>query len=115
MSDDCLFCKIVDGELPAEIVYQDDQLLAFEDINPKAPFHVLIIPRRHISTLNDLQEGDEPLLGSLISRAAQIAKDHGHAQDGYRTVFNCSRGAGQTVFHIHLHLLAGRNMTWPPG
>ena len=115
MSNDCLFCKIAAGEIPAQIVYQDDQLLAFEDIAPKAPFHVLIIPRRHISTLNDLQEGDEALLGGLIARAAQIAKDQGHAQDGYRTVFNCNRGAGQSVYHIHLHLLAGRNMTWPPG
>ena len=115
MSDDCLFCKIAKGEIPAKIVYEDDQVLAFEDVNPQAPFHVLIIPRRHISTLNDAQEGDAALLGGLITRAAQIAKDRGHAQDGYRTVFNCNRGAGQSVFHIHLHLLAGRNMTWPPG
>ena len=115
MSDDCLFCKIANGEIPAKIVYEDDQVLAFEDVNPQAPFHVLIIPRRHISTLNDVQEGDVALLGGLIRRAAQIAKDQGHAQDGYRTVFNCNRGAGQSVFHIHLHLLAGRSMTWPPG
>jgi histidine triad (HIT) family protein len=115
MPDDCLFCKIASGEISAKIVYEDDQVLAFEDVNPQAPFHVLIIPRRHIPTLNDVQEGDEALLGSLISRAAQVAKDHGHGQDGYRTVFNCNRGGGQTVFHIHLHLLAGRNMTWPPG
>ena len=115
MSDDCLFCKIANGEIPAKTVYEDDQLLAFEDINPKAPFHVLIIPRRHISTLNDTRDGDEPLLGSLIRRAVQIAKEQDHAQDGYRTVFNCNSGAGQSVFHIHLHLLAGRNMTWPPG
>ena len=115
MSDDCLFCKIAKGEVPARIVYEDDQVLAFEDINPQAPFHVLIIPRRHIATLNDVQAGDAALLGGLIARASQIAKDEGHAQDGYRTVFNTNRGAGQTVFHIHLHLLAGRNMTWPPG
>ena len=115
MPDDCLFCRIADGAIPAKIVYQDDDLLAFEDIDPKAPFHVLIIPRRHISTLNDVQQGDEALVGSLITRAARIAKDHGHAQHGYRTVINCNRGAGQTVFHIHLHLLAGRSMSWPPG
>ena len=115
MSDDCLFCKIANGEIPAKIFYEDDQVLAFEDISPQAPFHALIIPRRHISTLNDVQEGDEALLGSLIRRAAQMAAAQGHAQDGYRIVFNCNRGAGQSVFHIHLHLLAGRNMTWPPG
>ena len=115
MSDDCLFCKIANGEIPAKIVHEDDQVLAFEDVNPQAPLHVLIIPRRHISTLNDLVEGDEALLGVMITRAAQIADDQGHAQDGYRTVFNCNRGAGQSVFHIHLHLLAGRSLTWPPG
>ena len=92
-----------------------ERRLRIEDINPQAPFHVLIIPRQHISTLNDVQERDAAVVGGLITRAAQIAKDQGHAQDGYRTVFNCNRGAGQTVFHIHLHLLAGRNMTWPPG
>jgi len=115
MLDDCLFCKIANGEIAAKIVYEDDQLLAFEDVNPQAPFHVLIIPRRHISTLNDVEEADEALLGRMLTRAAQIAKDQGHAQDGYRTVFNCNRGAGQSVYHIHLHVLAGRNMTWPPG
>ena len=115
MSDECLFCKIANGETPATIIHEDDQLVAFEDVNPQAPFHVLIIPRRHISTLNDVRESDAALVGALITRAAQIAKNQGHAQDGYRTVFNCNRGAGQTVFHIHLHLLAGRNMTWPPG
>jgi len=115
MSNDCLFCKIANDEIPAKIVYRDDEVIAFEDISPQAPFHVLIIPRRHISTLNDTQVGDETLLGSLIRRAVTIADEHGHARDGYRTVFNCNRGAGQSVFHIHLHLLAGRNMTWPPG
>jgi histidine triad (HIT) family protein len=115
MLDECLFCRVVSGDIPATIVYQDHHVVAFEDISPQAPFHVLIIPRRHISTLNDLGDEDEVLVGGLIRRAAKIAADHGHAQDGYRTVFNCNRGAGQTVFHIHLHLLAGRNMTWPPG
>ena len=115
MTGDCLFCQIANGEIPAKIVHEDDQLLAFEDINPQAPFHVLVIPRRHIPTLNDVVDGNEALLGGMVTRAAQLARDYGHAQDGYRTVFNCNRGAGQTVFHIHLHLLAGRNMTWPPG
>ena len=115
MSDDCLFCKIAKHESSATLVYEDDEVLAFEDISPQAPFHVLVIPRKHISTLNDLTPDDTALTGSLITRATQIAKDKGHDEDGYRTVFNCGRGAGQTVFHIHLHLLAGRSMTWPPG
>ena len=89
--------------------------MAFEDINPQAPFHVLVIPCRHISTLNDAEAGDEGLLGRLVLCAARLAREHGHAADGYRTVFNCNRGAGQTVFHIHLHLLAGRSMDWPRG
>ena len=115
MSENCLFCGIAAGEIPATIVYQDDRVLAFEDVNPQAPFHVLIIPRRHISTLNDLEHDDEVLVGKIVKHAARLAKEHGHDEDGYRTVFNCNRGAGQSVFHIHLHLLAGRNMTWPPG
>ena len=115
MSDDCLFCKIANNEIPATIVYQDDELVAFEDISPQAPFHVLLIPRRHIATLDDLEDGDEALIGSLVGRATKIAREQGHAADGYRTVFNCKRGAGQTVYHIHLHLLAGRSMTWSPG
>ena len=115
MSDDCLFCKITNGDIQAKLVYEDKQLLAFEDINPQAPLHVLIIPRRHIATLNDLQAGDEALVGSLVLRATEIAQSNGHASDGYRTVFNCNHGAGQSVFHIHLHLLAGRSMAWPPG
>ena len=115
MSDDCLFCKIANREIQAKIVYEDDTLFAFKDIKPQAPFHLLIVPRRHIATLNDLRQGDRLMLGSLIICAAKIAKEEGHARDGYRTVFNCNRGAGQSVFHIHLHLLAGRNMTWPPG
>lgn len=115
MANECLFCKIATGEIPAKIVFKDDQVLAFEDSNPQAPFHVLIIPRQHFSTLNDLKTEDRALAGHLILCAAQIAQVNGHAQDGYRTVFNCNHGAGQSVFHIHLHLLAGRSMTWPPG
>ncbi len=112
---DCLFCRIVSGEIPADIVYRDDELIAFNDINPQAPTHVLIVPRRHIATLNDIAVEDQNLIGRLIHRAAAIAADRGHAETGYRTVFNCNAEAGQTVFHIHLHLLAGRPMTWPPG
>ena len=112
---DCLFCKIVNGEIPASLVYEGDRLVAFQDINPQAPTHILVIPRRHIATLNELSAGDEPLIGEMVRRAAAIAKERGHDVAGYRTVINCNADAGQTVFHIHLHLLAGRGMTWPPG
>ncbi len=112
---DCLFCRIATGQIPASIVYQDDRLMAFQDLNPKAPLHVLIIPRRHIATLNDLTAGDDSLVGEMIRRAAAIAQEQGYADRGYRTVFNCNREAGQSVFHAHLHLLAGRSMAWPPG
>jgi histidine triad (HIT) family protein len=111
----CLFCKIVAGEIPSKRVHEDDQLLAFEDIKPEAPLHVLVIPKRHVPTLNDLQAGDEALVGSLVRRAALIAKERGYDSSGYRTVINTNGNAGQTVFHIHLHLLAGRRMSWPPG
>lgn len=112
---DCLFCRIADGEIPANIVYQDDDLIAFNDISPQAPTHVLIVPRRHIATLNDLAPDDVMLVGRMVDRAREIAAERGHAGAGYRTVFNCNAEAGQSVFHIHLHLLAGRPMTWPPG
>jgi histidine triad (HIT) family protein len=111
----CLFCKIVAGEIPAKRVHEDDEVIAFEDIKPEAPLHVLVIPRRHISTLNDLQAADEGLIGSMVRRAAQIARERGYDSSGYRTVMNTNSNAGQTVFHIHLHLLAGRQMSWPPG
>ena len=112
---DCLFCRIVAGEIPAAIVHQDDRLVAFKDINPQAPLHVLIIPRRHVASLNDLGEEDDGLVGEMVRRAAAIAREHGHAERGYRTVFNCNADAGQSVFHIHLHVLGGREMRWPPG
>jgi histidine triad (HIT) family protein len=112
---DCLFCRIIDGQIPGQFVHQDEELIAIKDINPQAPLHVLIIPRRHIATLNDLSSGDEALVGAMVRRAAAIAKEHGYTDRGYRTVFNTNREAGQTVFHIHLHLLAGRGLTWPPG
>ena len=111
----CLFCRIIARELPARIVYEDDTLLAFHDVNPQAPVHVLVVPRRHISTLNDLAPEDDALDGAMIRRAAAIAQDLGVAARGFRTVFNCNREAGQSVFHIHLHVLGGRPMHWPPG
>ena len=112
---DCLFCKIIDGDIPGDIVYETDSVLAFNDINPTAPVHVLIIPKKHIATLNDLEEKDTQTIGELILAAKKIANDKGISESGYRTVFNCNKDAQQTVFHIHLHLIAGRQMTWPPG
>lgn len=112
---DCLFCKIAAGEIPADIVHEDETLLAFRDISPQAPTHVLIIPRKHIATINDLSESDTDDIGRLFLAAAQIARAEGIAEDGYRVTMNCNAGAGQTVFHVHLHMLGGRQMTWPPG
>lgn len=112
---DCLFCKIANGEIPAEIVYRDDLIVIFSDINPQAPHHKLIIPINHIATLNDLHGEDDELLGHMVQSAAMLAKELGIAKEGYRVVLNCNAGAGQTVFHIHAHLLGGRQMTWPPG
>jgi len=111
----CLFCRIVAGEIPASKIYEDDELVAFNDINPQAPMHVLIVPRRHVATLNDLTASDDGLVGAMVRRAAAIAGERGHALSGYRTVFNCNAAAGQTVFHIHLHVLGGRTFGWPPG
>jgi histidine triad (HIT) family protein len=111
----CLFCRIIRQEVPASVVYEDDDLLAFNDINPQAPTHVLVIPKRHIESLDALQDSDDALIGSMTRRAAAIARERGIAAAGYRTVFNTNREAGQTVFHVHLHLLGGRTMTWPPG
>ena len=114
-AQDCLFCRIADGEIPAEVIYQSENAIAFRDINPQAPTHALIIPRRHISTMNDLDVGDQELVGSLFLAAKDIAQQEGLAEEGYRAVMNCGEGAGQSVFHIHLHLLGGRLMNWPPG
>ena len=112
---ECLFCRIINHEIPGSIVYEDDRVLAFNDINPQAPTHVLVVPKRHISSLIDLGVEDDQLVGELVRRAAAIAKERGISAGGFRTVFNTNRDAGQTVFHIHLHLLGGRSMQWPPG
>ena len=113
--NDCLFCKIAAGQIPAKLVHQDDDTVAFVDINPQAPTHLLVIPRKHIATLNDLTPADDALIGKLHRVAAKLAAEKGVATDGWRAVVNTNRGAGQTVFHLHLHVLGGRAMTWPPG
>jgi histidine triad (HIT) family protein len=112
---DCLFCKIRDGKIPAAVVYRDEHCLAFEDIRPQAPTHLLFIPLEHIPTINDLSVDNPAIVGKLFLAAAKVAKQRGHSENGYRVVMNCNRDAGQTVFHIHLHLLAGRPLEWPPG
>jgi histidine triad (HIT) family protein len=111
----CLFCKIVSRDIPAKILYEDDRLLAFEDINPQAPLHALLIPKTHIASLNDLTPDQDAIVGEMTRRAAALAKERGFAERGFRTVFNTNRDAGQTVFHIHLHVLGGRSFHWPPG
>ncbi len=112
---DCLFCKIAKGDIPAKIFYRDDLVVAFDDIHPQAPVHKLIIPEKHISTLNDLTPSDTPLIGHMVYTAKMIAKELNISEEGYRLVMNCNAGAGQTVFHVHIHLLGGRQMLWPPG
>src|SRR5215203_2725008 len=111
----CLFCKIVAGEIPAAKIFEDERAVVFRDINPQAPTHALVIPRAHVASLNEASEGDESLLGHLLLVAARVARDEGHADGGYRTVINTGAGAGQTVFHVHVHVLGGRQLTWPPG
>jgi histidine triad (HIT) family protein len=112
---DCLFCKIAAGEIPADVVYQDEHVVAFRDISPKAPTHVLLIPRRHVASAKELGAQDGEMLGRLFSVAAQIARDAGVAESGYRLVTNVGSDAGQSVFHLHFHLLGGRSLSWPPG
>ena len=112
---DCIFCKIASGEIKTEFVYQDDRVLAFRDLNPQAPTHVLVIPREHIATTNDLDEANAELIGRMTLAAKEVARQEGIAERGYRTVLNCNAEAGQSVFHIHLHVLGGRPMGWPPG
>ena len=111
----CLFCKIANREIDADIVYEDVDVVAFRDIHPQAKHHILVIPRRHIATLNDADDSDAELVGRLMLAARHLAKELGVAEDGYRLVMNCNRDGGQTVFHVHLHLLAGRPFHWPPG
>ena len=111
----CIFCNIIDQVIPAELVYQDEQVVAFNDMHPQAATHVLIIPREHIATLNDLNKQHTNLVGHMVQTAQHLAKQYNHDKDGYRLVMNCNKDGGQTVFHIHLHLLAGRPMQWPPG
>src|SRR5215212_1120807 len=112
---DCLFCKIANHQVPASIVYEDDAVVAFSDTNPQAPTHILIVPRQHIASLNELTPADDQIVGEMVRRAAAIAADRGISVGGFRTVFNTNRDAGQTVFHIHLHLVGGRSLGWPPG
>ena len=114
-NDDCLFCKILAGDIPADIIYESDTAVAFRDINPQAPTHAVIIPRKHIATINDLEKEDQSVVGSLFTAAREIAAREGFEEAGYRVAMNCNEAAGQTVFHIHLHLLGGRSFTWPPG
>ncbi len=113
--EDCIFCKIINRKIPASIIYEDEKIIAFDDIKPQAPVHVLLIPKEHYASLNDVPDGDESILAHLLLKARQIAHDKGIGEDGYRLVLNTGGNSGQEVFHIHLHLLGGRRMTWPPG
>ena len=110
-----IFTKIINKEIPADILYEDDDILAFRDINPQAPIHFLVIPKKEIRTLNDIEEDDKDLIGKLFIIAKELAKSEGISEEGYRTIFNCNEHGAQTVYHIHLHVLGGRQMTWPPG
>ncbi len=112
---ECLFCQIVDKKIPAEIVFESNKLLAFKDVDPQAPVHILIIPKEHITTTNDLSNKHKELIGDILLTAKRLASDYDIAKDGYRTLFNCNKNGGQAVYHIHLHLLGGRQMKWPPG
>lgn len=112
---DCLFCKIVEKKIPAKLVYEDDHTLAFDDINPQAPIHTLVIPKRHVDSVQHLGEADQPLLARLLLTCTKVAKDKGLAASGYRLVANTGRDGGQTVFHLHVHVMGGRHMEWPPG
>jgi histidine triad (HIT) family protein len=113
--EDCLFCKIVNKDVPAELIFEDDRIIAFNDINPQAPVHILIIPKEHFASLNDVPEEKKDLLSHILLRARQIAQNIGIQENGYRIVLNTARDSGQEVFHIHFHLLGGRRMIWPPG
>ena len=112
---DCLFCKMVNGDIKPDVVFENDYVLAFRDINPQAPTHVLVVPKEHVSTINDLESRHDALVGRMYLAAKEVAEQEGIADVGFRTVMNCLEGAGQSVFHIHLHVLGGRKMKWPPG
>jgi len=112
---ECLFCGIIEGEIKGDIVYQDDSVVAFRDINPKARVHLLLVPRKHIATLLDVEQGDKGLIGDIFYLAGKLARDQGISKDGFRVVVNCGAAAGQSVYHVHFHLLGGRRFTWPPG
>ena len=114
-NNDCLFCKIVEKKIPADIVYESEDIIAFKDIEPKAPIHCLIIPKKHISTINDIDGSNSNIIGLMYEAAAQLARTLNVNKDGYRVVMNCNSNGGQTVYHIHLHFLAGRRLSWPPG
>ena len=114
-NNDCLFCKIVEKKIPADIVYESEDIIAFKDIEPKAPIHCLIIPKKHISTINDIVGSNSNIIGLMYEAAAQLARTLNVDKDGYRVVMNCNSNGGQTVYHIHLHFLAGRRLSWPPG
>ena len=113
--ENCLFCTIITGKIPGDFVHQDDRCVVIRDINPQAPTHVLVIPREHLESLDDVSQKDEGLVGHLLHVAARVANDFGHTDSGYRTVINTGAGAGQSVFHLHVHVLAGRPLNWPPG
>jgi histidine triad (HIT) family protein len=115
MTDSCLFCRIVAREIDAAVVFENEEVLAFRDVAPQAPVHVLVVPKRHIATVDDLRDDDAGVVSSLIMAAPRIARDQGVDRSGYRLVLNCREGAGQSVFHLHMHLLGGRRMDWPPG
>ncbi len=115
MAEETLFTKIINRDIPADIIYEDDEMVAFKDINPQAPFHCLVVPKKVIPTVNDIREEDAPLIGRLFLTAKKLAADNGLSEDGYRLVFNCNRNAGQEVYHLHLHVLGGRTFRWPPG
>jgi histidine triad (HIT) family protein len=113
--DTCLFCRLINGEVAADVLYQDARALAIRDINPQAPVHALVIPKEHVDSLDDIGQRDESLMGHLMRIASRVANDQGLAESGYRTVVNTGAGAGQSVFHLHVHVLGGRDLTWPPG
>lgn len=112
---DCLFCKIARGELRSDVLHRDERIVAFRDVNPQAPFHALVVPIRHVATLDDLGDGDGELLGRMVLRGRALAREHGLAGGGYRLILNCGPDGGQSVSHVHMHLLGGRKMAWPPG